>query len=690
MFCRNFTRSPNIPRYIGLNVSNNVIPKYLSVPLLIRRSNSDTSKLLVAISDLQEKYSMKIENFPHITVVGPQSAGKSSVLEGICGKDILPKKMVMSTMKPTHITTIRSNETKFQIGDREVKTEREAADEISRLNDNPHVTTITVIIWAPDIYNASLIDLPGLFSVAPASDPGLPKKIQKITNEYLQNPHNIPVVVHSGPADPATNPGLKSIIKFNRQEDAFGVITKLDLLETQNTDFIKQMLSNKTYPLGHGYCAVVLRNDQDISNGKTVADKLKEEEMVFKRNKLNPHGVMTMRKKISDIQYMKIRDQIPNILQTVDGQIADLKASQTFMNNLSFNDPQKMVSRIRIMIDKLYPGSIERAEFEDDLKNEFKRTIGAYIDSTVEKQQVYEPPLSKDIVNNLIMNFNSKQMVNPSDYAVDSMKEMFSFSLVSPHFITSETIKKAYNNEISLATTIPMIDPHLDDPLGKKRAQFNRKLNVYFSKLLKDDVIHKIVHDVTVKQMLQYIYRDPETHDELSKKFAEYVINEISNEVYETKIKYGVTAMLNLEKRPRASTTEYIRYVAQKYPEYFTFRGGFLEPIMKNSKKFSLEYYGDVWSEAYMKVLSDNVVENCYRNVAVNLLDPMIDKVLLFSFDIMNKERLKTHQLKINEKVEKLVEIRDIVSSYNSSNSKIPNMNSQKPGDTWDNNISPV
>jgi hypothetical protein len=270
------------------------------------------------------------------------------------------------------------------------------------------------------------------------------------------------------------------------------------------------------------------------------------------------------------------------------------------------------------------------------------------------------------------------------------MKEMFSFSLVSPQFITSESIKRAYNNEISLATTIPMIDPHLDDPLGKKRAQFNRKLNIYFSKLLKDDVIHKIVHDVTVKQMLQYIYRDPETHDELSKKFAEYVINEISNEVHETKIKYGITAMLNLEKRPRASTTEHIRYVAQKYPEYFTFKGGFFEPIMKNSKKFSLEYYGDIWSEAYMKVLSDNVVENCYRNVAVNLLDPMIDKVLLFSFDIMNKERLKTHQLKINEKVEKLVEIRDIVSSYNTSNSQIPNMNSQKSGDTWDNNISPV
>ena len=142
--------------------------------LIATRVNS--SKLLTALSDLKGM-GIQLNSFPNVVVVGPQSSGKSSVIEAICGKEILPKAMTMSTMKPTQITLIRSNDTLIKVGSRTYKTEQEAAEEIKRLNSNDYIQKIIVEIHASDVYDCSLIDLPGLFVVASDEDAGLPKKI---------------------------------------------------------------------------------------------------------------------------------------------------------------------------------------------------------------------------------------------------------------------------------------------------------------------------------------------------------------------------------------------------------------------------------------------------------------------------------------------------------------------------------
>ena len=83
----------------------------------------------------------------------------------------------MATMKPTHLTTIRSKEVRFIIGGKEVKTEENARNEIERLNMNSHIKKIDVRIHAPDVYNSYLEDYPGLFFVS-KDNPELPKSIK--------------------------------------------------------------------------------------------------------------------------------------------------------------------------------------------------------------------------------------------------------------------------------------------------------------------------------------------------------------------------------------------------------------------------------------------------------------------------------------------------------------------------------
>lgn len=138
----------------------------------------DTSNLFSAVSDLN-KFGIKLSSFPVVTVIGPQSSGKTSLIEAICGKSIFPKSMGMSTMKPFYITTIRSSQTKIKVGDKELFSEKEAQDEIERVNRNELVKTVNILLESPTVYNNYLIDLPGLFVVANKNDKDLPKIFAK-------------------------------------------------------------------------------------------------------------------------------------------------------------------------------------------------------------------------------------------------------------------------------------------------------------------------------------------------------------------------------------------------------------------------------------------------------------------------------------------------------------------------------
>lgn len=629
---------------------------------------NNSGKLLTAISDLKQ-LGVELNSFPNVTVIGPQSSGKSSVVEAICGKDILPKAMKMSTMKPVHITLIKSSDSKIMVGTREFKTDMDAAEEIKRLNGNDYIQTITVEIYSPDVYNCSLIDLPGLFVVASDDDAGLPKKVKQITLKYLEDVNTIPVVVHSAPSDAATNQAINLIKKCGKGNQTFMVITKVDQASSgkQKSTHIAKMLSKETYNLGYGAVAVTLRSDTDIEDGKTIAKKIEEEALFFKKNGLVPSGVPEMRKMISDIQLTKIKDQIPKLLQDIDVAIENTRSSKSFMDDLIGNDQSKLATQLRIMIEKLVGSSSERAIFEDKLKDDFKKVITSHIKELlhVEIKKNYKNKLSDSFVDAHILAVNNANMSKPSDYTKDAIKELFSYGLLSVVFLDNITLQNATKNEEKLALILPMIELYANDPLGKNRTESNKMLNRCFTKLLKDDSIHKMIRDITEQQLLKYIQEDTDNCDELTRKFAEFMITAIGDEAYESKIKYSITAMLNLEKRPQISLFEIVRYIAQMHPEYFTSEGGgFVSSMLQSKSKFKLEVYGDDWNMAYLRVVGDKLTENCYRNVAVNLLDQMVTRLLEVCFDMFNKSNVEKQKRKIEEKVIKLEEIRNIVKTF--------------------------
>jgi signal recognition particle receptor subunit beta len=646
------------------------VPARLNLRPNLRRFSTEqsqppTEKLFVAISEATQ-YGIALKHFPNIVVIGPQSAGKTSVVEAICGRNFMPKHMGMATKKKINLTIIRSPTLKFKIQDKEITDEKLAAEVIDRLNQNPQIPMVHVEIHAPDVYNSVITDVPGLFYVS-KNDKELPTKIREITEECLADKANIILPVASATEDPATNQAIQMIDEYERDKDCIGAITKVDIASAQNATTIKEMLENKNpdFSLGYGWVALMLKTKKENDSGMTVAEKMVEEQKFFVQNpQYSPSSVETLRSKISQIQFERIRANVPELLKEIQVKIKDLESSNTFLEKL-MDDPRKgLVSSLKSMIEKLVGSSLERAEFENLLKQRFREQIVSYIDSTIESSKTYVPEFSESNIDPMIFGYHHGNRTNPTHFKEDTFKELFSYGLVSPMLVNADSISAAFKHESALACAIPMFDLQLYDPMGKMRMKWNKQLRAYFSSLLTDNTIQDAIFNITQKELIDYITSEPENADELTKKFAEYIIREIGNEAYESKIKFSITAMINIEKRPKVNLLELGRHLTQLYQDYFTYHGGILESWRKNHKRIKVPVYSEPFNKAYLRVVSDTLSDNIYRNVSVNLLDNMVQKLLEMTIDMFNKDNVSKEKTKVAAKIQKLREISGIISTF--------------------------
>lgn len=79
---------------------------------------SQIDKLIPIVNSLQDVFSAIGQDktnidLPQITVVGSQSAGKSSVLEAVCGRDVLPRSAGICTRRPLILQLIPTKPGQF-------------------------------------------------------------------------------------------------------------------------------------------------------------------------------------------------------------------------------------------------------------------------------------------------------------------------------------------------------------------------------------------------------------------------------------------------------------------------------------------------------------------------------------------------------------------------------------------------
>ncbi|KAI1327560.1 Dynamin central region-domain-containing protein [Xylariaceae sp. FL0255] len=304
-------------------------------------------------------------DLPQIVVVGSQSAGKSSVLENIVGRDFLPRGSGIVTRRPLILQLINVDEDEAEpdvhsayrnptqarrsewaefhhipgrrftdFGD----VKREIENETSRVagtNKGINRQPINLKIYSPHVLNLTLVDLPGLTKVPIGDQPAdIEKQTRTLISEYIAKPNSIILAVSPANVDIVNSEALKlarHVDPLGRR--TIGVLTKVDLMD-HGTNAL-DILSGRVYPLKLGFVGVVNRSQQDIQGNRPMDEALKAETEFFRhhpayRNIAARSGTQFLAKTLNHTLMAHIRERLPDIkarLNTLMGQTQQELAS---------------------------------------------------------------------------------------------------------------------------------------------------------------------------------------------------------------------------------------------------------------------------------------------------------------------------------------------------------------------------
>ena len=376
--------------------------------------------LIQVVNKLQETFTAiggDSVDLPQIVVVGSQSAGKSSVLETIVGRDFLPRGSGIVTRRPLVLQLIHTPSAKDQAkqssrpydlhhasepellrassatssGARTPTYEeygeflhldkrftdfneirREIENETFRVagqNKGVSKLPIHLKIYSPNVLNLTLVDLPGLTKIPVGDQPSdIERQIRNLVTDYVSKPNCIILAVSPANVDLANSDSLKLARTVDPQgRRTIGVLTKLDLMD-QGTHAL-DILTGRVYPLKLGFIGVVNRSQQDINGNVSMLAARRAEEEFFRshaayKNIAHRCGTKYLAKTLNQVLMSHIRDKLP-----------DMKAR---LNTLMGQTQQELAA----FGDTTFLGDQHRGSLVLKLMTQFARDFVASIDGT--------------------------------------------------------------------------------------------------------------------------------------------------------------------------------------------------------------------------------------------------------------------------------------------------------------------
>uniref|UniRef100_K7FLB4 Dynamin-1-like protein n=2 Tax=Archelosauria TaxID=1329799 RepID=K7FLB4_PELSI len=284
-----------------------------------------------------------------------QSSGKSSVLESLVGRDLLPRGTGIVTRRPlilqlVHVSAEDNRKTSGDENDPatwknprhltkgidaeewgkflhtknklytdfdEIRQEIESETErISGNNKGISPEPIHLKIFSPNVVNLTLVDLPGMTKVPVGDQPkDIELQIRELILRFISNPNSIILAVTAANTDMATSEALK----IAREVDPDGrrtlaVITKLDLMDA-GTDAM-DVLMGRVIPVKLGIIGIVNRSQLDINNRKNVSDSIRDEYAFLQKkypSLANRNGTKYLARTLNRLLMHHIRDCLPEL-----------------------------------------------------------------------------------------------------------------------------------------------------------------------------------------------------------------------------------------------------------------------------------------------------------------------------------------------------------------------------------------
>eukprot|EP01031_Cornospumella_fuschlensis_P029967 gene29967-36193_t len=314
-------------------------------------------QLIPVVNKLQDVFGaigQEVLDLPQIVVVGSQSAGKSSVLESIVGRDFLPRGIGIVTRRPLVLQLYCINPDEIPKEDLAKGDEwgeflhlpkqkffnfDEIRDEIIRETDrvtgrNKGLSnkSINLRIFSPFVLNLTLVDLPGITKVPTGDQPeDVEEQIKAMCLEFIRNPNAIILAVTAANQDLANSDGLKLAREVDPLgERTVGVLTKADIMD-HGTDCC-DILSNQVIPLKKGYIAIKNRSQRDIQDNVTVRQGIAKETAYFQehpryRQMLSKCGTRNLARTLNQILMVHIKEVLPEIKTRISKMLVGVTAN---------------------------------------------------------------------------------------------------------------------------------------------------------------------------------------------------------------------------------------------------------------------------------------------------------------------------------------------------------------------------
>lgn len=362
-------------------------------------------KLIPTINKLQDVLSIintpNELSLPQIVVVGPQSSGKSSVLESLVGRDFLPRGSGIVTRRPLILKLINITEklewgefshkpdTKFKdfkliLAEIENAT-RQVAGSLNGISNEP----INLTIFSHKVVDITLVDLPGLTKVAVGDQPGnIEYLIREMIMEFITKPETIILAVSSANMDLANSDSLKIAREVDPEgHRTLGVITKIDLMD-KGTNAL-DMLNGTLYKLKLGYVGVVCRSQHDINMKKPIDRQFADEKNFFRTHPAyaaisDRLGVPYLANRLNTLLIKHIKETLPSFKENLARMLKSCREELSTYGEGLDGDYHKMSGLILDIIEQFATGFKEN--IEGSTTSLMESSLGARIKDILFKQ----------------------------------------------------------------------------------------------------------------------------------------------------------------------------------------------------------------------------------------------------------------------------------------------------------------
>lgn len=396
---------------------------------------------------------MKLET-PKVVVVGTQSSGKSSVLNGILALDMLPIGRNMVTRTPLHLQLIQTSpdsemavefgsyiEGQWKIEKRlKLTTPEPSLVEINNVRDEIERQTIKragkgmgisfkeiiMKFYSPNVPNLSLIDLPGLTMVA-CTDKGQPKdikdQIRALVSKYIEPEKSLVLAVMSARTDLETDMALDLIKEFDpKGQRTIGVLTKVDLMNAES-DICDYLYNNVSIDLRlkYGYYAVRNRSNSEMIT-MTHKQGLEREHEYFSTHqsygKLDDEtqkrlGISNLGHSLSQILIEHIRKSLPELLATLKEMQMEMEKVVKTMGTSIPDDDDSKAAYLNSIINNFSDQFINSLEKRGSIINVGRRLRDHFITFRNDITNVNPfdgPEYDMEYYNNVIRNCEGNHM----------------------------------------------------------------------------------------------------------------------------------------------------------------------------------------------------------------------------------------------------------------------------------------